>query len=340
MEAPLSPMPHAAPPMQPKSGSSPRRKQQLALRSSPMSVRAGGETSASATSLLLELPDELLLHCALKLLTPSDVASAQTLTWACRSLHERLQPLRVVARARRHSLRWGVQHAKEDVTLCGGGRGLRALADLNWRRAYGRPLHPRGCSMWSVRIDNTRGSQGLILIGVSLLVHKPRGSANALQAMQCEWSVSPFYGRLLRRTWDMDGNSMLAAPPPHGYPDGHLMQMLVDRDGSAVRVEGRANGVVIEVVLDHEAGTLAFRLDGVEGPQLKGFPVGDVGMLLRPVIGFRWPEDQVTIRTSERLRQGWPQQDDNATRERDARGLQAARALRARLGAACADGSY
>ena len=146
-----------------------------------------------------------------------------------------------------------------------------------------------------------------------------------------EWSVSPFYGRLLRRNWDVDGNLLVQAGPPAGYPDGHLQSVLVGEDGETpVRLEGSAIGAVVEVIVDHEEGTLSFKLNGgPEGPRIRGFPVGDVGgMLLRPVIGFRWAEDVVTVRSgAARLRDGWPQQLDNAARERDARGLAAARAL-------------
>ena len=117
------------------------------------------------------------------------------------------------------------------------------------------------------------------------------------------------------------------------------MRMLTDEFGESVNLEGRASGAVIGVVVDHDSGYLAFRLDGgPEGPRLEGFPVADGGgslsvkSVMRPVVGFRWPEDIVTIRAgSERLRSGWPKQDASAVRERDARGLAAARALAQRL---------
>ena len=72
-----------------------------------------------------------------------------------------------------------------------------------------------------------------------------------------------------------------------------------------------------------------------QGPKIAGFPIGDSapgGLLLRPVVGFRvgaglTDDDQVTIRSSsERLRRGWPQQESDQSRERDLRGLIAARA--------------
>ena len=125
-----------------------------------------------------------------------------------------------------------------------------------------------------------------------------------------------------------------------------------------MRLEGSANGRIIEVVCDHVAGTLAFALDGAPpGPSLEGFPrLSDGGgALLRPVrdgatehpsstlmvqritltpqwheslqvVAFRFLEDQVTVRSEPRFRDGWPQQDTTSLM-RDARGLQAALAL-------------
>ena len=209
--------------------------------------------------------------------------------------------------------------------ISSSGHGLRAAADRNWRRAYGRPLPLRGRSSWSVRIDRSRGNQGFLLLGVSLL----------MRSGVTEWSLSPFYGRLFRRQWDRDGELIMGAPPPEGYPDGHLKHMLIDEDGDPLALEGRAAGATIELTIDHDAGTLAFRYGGgFEGPVLEGFPHGDSrNMLLRPVVAFPCSSavagegDQVTIRSAARLRAGWPQQDE--VRERDARGLAAARALAA-----------
>ena len=124
-------------------------------------------------------------------------------------------------------------------------------------------------------------------------------------------------------------------PPFFVLPCDQLKQVLVDEEsGLPTNLEGRARGSIVEVTLDHEEGSLSFRLNGgPEGYKISGFPVGDTGgMLLRPVIGFRAgamqtsEDDQVTLRGPERLRQGWPQIDD-ALRERDLRGVIAARCL-------------
>ena len=86
--------------------------------------------------------------------------------------------------------------------------GLGSNRDLkSAERAYGRPLtKPAGIAQesFAVRIDQTYANQGMLQIGVSLV---QRTGA-------CEWSVSPFYGRLVRRSWDRDGNLICAATPP------------------------------------------------------------------------------------------------------------------------------
>ncbi|KOO33069.1 hypothetical protein Ctob_008099 [Chrysochromulina tobinii] len=269
--------------------------------------------------LLIDLPDELLVHCALQCVMHDHVISAQQLSHGCKHLHELFLLVRSDIASRRHTLRWIVPRLAGDVVLRGGGRGLRASSDGCWKRAYGRQLIPHGCSSWSVRIDRCKGSQGLLQIGVVLVQ----------RTLTCEWSVSPFYGRLIRRTWDRDGTMLLGAVPPDGHPDGHLKHMLVDGQGEPVRLEGSANGRIIEVLCDHVAGTLAFALDGAPpGPALEGFPrLSDGGgALLRPVVAFRFLEDQVTVRSEPRFRDGWPQQDTTSLM-RDARGQQAALAL-------------
>jgi len=274
--------------------------------------------------MLLDLPDELLVHIAMRLVAAAEPSDAQHFSFACRNLHEKLQAARtyVAPRVGRHELRWFETHRPDDVVIRSGGRGLKAAADRSWRRAYGRPLtKPAGIAQesFAVRIDQTYANQGMLQIGVSLV---QRTGA-------CEWSVSPFYGRLVRRSWDRDGNLICAATPPDAYPDGHLKHVLVDEQGEPTRLEGRVVGRVVEVIYDHVAGTLAFALDGGEaGPALEGFPTNP-SFPLRPVVGFRFGEDQVTIRCAPRLRSGWPAQE-NAVRERDARGVAAALALRER----------
>ena len=61
--------------------------------------------------------------------------------------------------------------------------------------------------------------------------------------------------------------------------------------GQPANLEGRANGAVIEVIVDHSEGSLAFRVDdGPVLPPLRGFPVGAP---LRPWALLAAPNDRV-----------------------------------------------
>ena len=77
--------------------------------------------------------------------------------------------------------------------------------------------------------------------------------------------------------WDRDGNLLCGEKPPAGYPDGHLKAVLVDEAGDPTNLEGCAKGRVIEITLDHEEGTLTFRLDGG--------PLGSNTILVDPTSG-------------------------------------------------------
>lgn len=274
---------------------------------------------------LKDLPLDAISHIALWLLRTNDFLSAQHLAWTCKEMNQDLEGLRAMAKMRRHQFRWAVERLDDDVIVrC---RAIRAFGtDGAWRRAYGRPLLPKyGYAQWAIRIDRSRSNQGFMLVGVSL----------QQRTGLCEWCLCPFYGRVFRRMWDDEANLLCGQPPPAGYPDGHLKNVLIDEEsGEPTNLEGRARGCVIEVTLDHEEGTLSFRLNGgPDGPKICGFPVGDSGgMLLRPVLGFRagsslTDDDRVTLRAPERLRHGWPQLDEGGTRERDLRGVIAARSL-------------
>ena len=67
------------------------------------------------------------------------------------------------------------------------------------------------------------------------------------------------------------------APPPDGFPDGQCKQVLFDAEGKPDNrfLFRRAIGAIIEICLDHDAGTLSLGVNG--GPMqraLAGFPVG------------------------------------------------------------------
>ena len=242
-------------------------------------------------NLLDDLPDDLLLLCARALITPDDFRSVLLASEANKSLRERLMPACTECKLRRHSLRWGVKHTADDAVIRGDGARLRASGEAGskWRRAYGYMLPVSGVSRWAIRIDSSRGNQGMMYFGVS----------HVSKVGTCEWACSPFYGRLVRKCWNMDGALLVRSSPPEGFPDFHLKSVLCDEEGQPTDLDGRAASNVIELTLDADAGTLTFRLNGgPEGTVIAGFPPGAA---LRPVVALRYwggvgEEDQVTIR--------------------------------------------
>ena len=86
-----------------------------------------------------------------------------------------------------------------------------------------------------------------------------------------------------------------ASPVPllDGWPDGSYTQIMEDEAGEPTELQDKANGALITVCIDHDAGTLGFRVNG--GPlleALKGFPVGAA---LRPWVGFFGPAQELSF---------------------------------------------
>lgn len=86
------------------------------------------------------------------------------------------------------------------------------------------------------------------------------------------------------------------------------VQTLTDPQGKPCTLQGRADGTVIEVIVDVKRGALAFRING--GPELPGFiglPKKDA---LRPCVGMHHAGDTVTL-----LCQGVPKAQGAKLRE-------------------------
>ena len=67
----------------------------------------------------------------------------------------------------------------------------------------------------------------------------------------------------------------MTAPPPEGWPNGHSTQVMVNEAGQPANLNGRANGAVIEVVVDHSDGSLAFGVNGAPPRRVPdGWPTG------------------------------------------------------------------
>lgn len=260
------------------------------------------------------LPHEIIMHISACLLANHDMASSHSLSSTCREMNLVLLPINRLSVMQQHRIRWEPQHLDIDVVLRYREMSAASTSDPGWRRSYGPPLNPtNGRSIWEVRIDRSRSNDGFMLMGVSLQ-HR-NGS--------CEWCLCPRDGRLLRRSWDRDGNVLCGEPPPEGYPNCHSKRVLADSEtGALTCLRGRAQGSVIELAYDHQDGTLTFRLNGgPQGPKIGAFPrtatmtrtppapheieAGDEGtrygvgsspreqtatnqqLLLRPVVGFR-----------------------------------------------------
>jgi hypothetical protein len=133
---------------------------------------------------------------------------------------------------------------------------------------------------WLVRIDRSEGNRGFICVGVC----EPTAC--------CAWGLSLCSGVLERNGRDLSGR-FSGAPPPPFWPDGEGTQVLHDAQGKPTSLEGRAVGSVVKVILDREAGVLAFSVNGgAPLTALAGFPSGTA---LRPWALLGHAGDKVTI---------------------------------------------
>ena len=101
------------------------------------------------------------------------------------------------------------------------------------------------------------------------------------EAGTCGWGLYPRTGTLGRVSRTADGKPDYLAPPPEGWPDGDYTQVMVNEAGWPANLDGRANGAVIEIVVDHSDGSLAF---GVNGAPPRRVPEGWSGPRARHFI--------------------------------------------------------
>ena len=87
------------------------------------------------------------------------------------------------------------------------------------------------------------------------------------------WGLYLLNGCLYRNARKANGEPVFNAEPPEGWPDGGGTQVMKDEAGRPANLYGRPVGAVIEVLVDHDEGTLSFRVnDGPLCEALKGFP--------------------------------------------------------------------
>ena len=252
-------------------------------------------SSSSPPAWLLELPNEPLVHhIARMLLAAHDVRAALRLRASCKSAHERLQPVFEAAQLA-HSLRWDGDLSRGCALSC----ARTELTRLNMYSSddpctFPRMLHPnsswaaggllpsRGSFSFLFKIDRVANNSGRMLIGVS---DSPS---------TCAWGMCPFDGRLYRRSRSHDTKRVLNfAPPPAAFPDGDNRIVLYDESGQRYNLDGRAQGAVIECLIDADEGTVAFRVNGGRTlTALSGFPPETQ---LRPWARLMGVGDRVTV---------------------------------------------
>lgn len=210
---------------------------------------------------LATLPEELLEQ-----IVRTDLLSAIRLRQCCNEMMGRL--MKVHAEAKKRRVQWLPQNTVNGVVsdhgctlTCTHDRGPEADYRIPW--AFGSELPTDGRSSWLVRVQRTGGNNGAVVIGVS-------------DHTGCYgWGLHLYTGMLVRRCRSSCGRYLPGLPPPPGWPDGHNTQVLLDDNGGPVNLDGRADGTLVEVHVDHDHGELGFIINrGEYRCALNHFPSG------------------------------------------------------------------
>jgi len=201
-----------------------------------------------------------------------------------------------------------LEHA-EAVDLEGCTLRKRDSHSNTWTAAT--PLPGYGRHSWSCRIDHSEGNQGALLIGVCDV------AGTILRVLApCNGKLYHVEQATLKEWWR--------------HADG--LRVLVDERGRPYNLQGKANGSVIECIVDMEAGALAFRVNG--GPVLPavlGLPKGE---RLRPCVGLHRAGDQVSLISHGQTKKEGAR--DRRRRDRKRHELELDAILGARKGDLCA----
>lgn len=236
------------------------------------------QTSSLPFALLSSLPVDLLLVTSRHVLV-AHLPSAVRLLQTHKAIREWLGPVHEEAKARR--LQW----LPETLVACQISQDGRTATKTTFgffvACAASRLLPTSGKSAWIIRVD--KGDQMMI------------GVCNA--ACRDGWGLIPAQGALHRTAVGDDGGSRQAVdasgrrlfhsdvPPPTGWPNGHFAQVMKDAAGKLLTSREASDlwrsdlqkhaGSVLEVAVDHDAGTLSYRVNGGQLlPALSGFPRG------------------------------------------------------------------
>ena len=213
------------------------------------------EEDATPRRTLLDLRDELdLVGQRLLAYSPRD---ALRFCQACLTLHDKLAELRLRAEAGR--LCW-LRDLTTKHELSEDGRTLTAVRGNDSIEAWaaGRLLPAEGTSSWKIRVVTSKRNDGNgMWVGV------------CDAAARCSWGLFLYSGRLRRVCVDANGKLDFDAPLLDNYPNGNFRQVMKPPgEGSSLR--SRANGAEIEVIVDHDEGTLGYRING--GQYLEALP--------------------------------------------------------------------
>ena len=233
---------------------------------------------------LLDLPDELLEKLARDLLIHS-LPGVWRLRCACKALHGKLQHVQAAADARR--LRW-MPSLTDANTISAGGCQLRRAGGFSknsWAMANTLPAGVGRCA-WSIKIERSEANDAAqIEIGICC------GDGWA-------WGLRVGSGMLMR--FFRGGGKVAACSRRIGSPNnwpGHPTPTRLARWPEDLR--SRANGAIIEAVLDDDAEdgrSLSFRLNG--GPLLRAFTGFPSRASLHPWVRMAHEDDRVSFRTA------------------------------------------
>lgn len=197
---------------------------------------------------------ELLDLCATSTLAV-DLPSLLRLCQACTTLRNRLAGVRATAEARR--MRWTEELSDTpfNLNINNERRTLTKVGQDRFVWGVGPLLPTEGRFSFSIRIEDYEDDEdtesGMMLIGV------------CNEAVNCTWGLWVDQGTLGRISRDEEeGEHDDAVPPPEGWPDGQDTQIMINEAGENDNLRGRAVGAVIEVLVDHSDGSLAFGING------------------------------------------------------------------------------
>ena len=156
----------------------------------------------------------------------------------------------------------------------------------------------------SGRTESFRVNQGYFFVGVS-----------DAEGNEC-WGLHPQSGRLYRMHADVSSEQISLRPPPAGYPDGAMTQVMFDDKGRPAHLAGRVEGTMIDTIVDSE-NRLTFRVNG--GPLLpaSGF-LSSTRMIASSwrsgAACFEVYDEPRAPMTSSRLVCAWPQDHEDTLR--------------------------